>query len=161
MVLARYDGLTTGTYILYTAYQVPPWSYACYALLNSAECQVASGQALYDFHDQNSSCAVCEVTSRSKQIMIPGRYTCPDTWTVEYSGWLMTEYTASSHVYVLGQDSWNSSRKCSQQQRRSVAPRWGRLRHWPATLSKLWCYKRAGLRCVHQVVKGHRSTGTH
>ena len=49
------------------------------------------GQALADLLNHNVPCAVCEVSSRSKHIMIPGRYTCPDTWTVEYSGWLMAE----------------------------------------------------------------------
>ena len=50
-----------------------------------------SQQALRDLFQHNVPCAVCEVSSRSKQIMIPGRFTCPDTWTVEYSGWLMSE----------------------------------------------------------------------
>ena len=52
---------------------------------------VTLGRALSRLHNHNAPCAVCEVTSRSKQIMIPGRLTCPDTWTTEYSGWLMTE----------------------------------------------------------------------
>ena len=52
---------------------------------------VTLGRALSHLHNHNAPCAVCEVTSRSKQIMIPGRLTCPDTWTTEYSGWLMTE----------------------------------------------------------------------
>ena len=59
--------------------------------LHGAEYQF-NGQALSDLMEHNAPCAVCEVSSRSKQIMIPGRYTCPDTWTVEYSGWLVAEY---------------------------------------------------------------------
>ena len=35
-------------------------------------------------------CAVCEVSTRSKHIMVPGTYECPSGWLVEYSGWLMT-----------------------------------------------------------------------
>ena len=50
------------------------------------------GQPLSHLHDYSVPCAVCVVTSRSNQIMIPGRFTCPDTWTVEYSGWLMAQY---------------------------------------------------------------------
>ena len=61
-----------------------------HAVLYSVEYQSESGQALADLYQHNAPCAVCEVTSRSKQIMIPGRYTCPNTWTVEYSGWLMS-----------------------------------------------------------------------
>jgi len=60
------------------------------ARLYGTEYQIESGQALSGLNQHNAPCAVCEVTNRSKQIMIPGRYTCPDTWTVEYSGWLMT-----------------------------------------------------------------------
>ena len=60
------------------------------AILHGTEYET-SGQALNELHNHNIPCAVCEVSSRSKHIMIPGRYTCPDTWTVEYSGWLMTE----------------------------------------------------------------------
>ena len=32
---------------------------------------------------------VCEVSTRSKHIMVPGTYECPSGWLVEYSGWLM------------------------------------------------------------------------
>ena len=49
------------------------------------------GQVLRDLLQHNVPCVVCNVTSHSRQIMIPGKYTCPDTWTVEYSGWLMSE----------------------------------------------------------------------
>ena len=72
------------------------------AILHATEYQISSGQPLGDLHDHNVPCAVCEVSSRSKHIMIPGRYTCPDTWTVEYSGWLMAEhYTHYRSMYRL------------------------------------------------------------
>ena len=61
------------------------------AILYGTEYQFNGGQPLADLLQHNAPCAVCEVSSRSKQIMIPGRYTCPDTWTVEYSGWLVSE----------------------------------------------------------------------
>ena len=71
------------------------------AILHATEYEIPSGRPLDDLHDHNVPCAVCEVSSRSKQIMIPGRYTCPDTWTVEYSGWLMTErYTFYRSMFV-------------------------------------------------------------
>ena len=60
------------------------------SVLYGVEYEARSGQALSDLFNHNAPCVVCEVSSRSKQIMIPGRYTCPDTWTVEYSGWLMS-----------------------------------------------------------------------
>lgn len=60
------------------------------AVLHGTEYETFN-RALHDLNQHNVPCAVCEVTSRSRQIMIPGRLTCPDTWTAEYSGWLMTE----------------------------------------------------------------------
>ena len=39
-------------------------------------------------HQHNAPCAVC-VTFRSKQFMFPGKNTCPTSWTMEYSGYLM------------------------------------------------------------------------
>ena len=61
------------------------------SVLYSVEYETRDGQALTDLSDHNAPCVVCEVSSRSKQIMIPGRFTCPDTWTVEYTGWLVSE----------------------------------------------------------------------
>ena len=42
--------------------------------------------------DQNVPCAVCYTSTKSVQIMIPAKTTCPDTWTTEYNGYLMTQY---------------------------------------------------------------------
>ena len=36
-------------------------------------------------------CTVCLTNERVALMMIPGRLTCPSTWTMEYSGYLMTE----------------------------------------------------------------------
>ena len=62
------------------------------AILYGTEYEPDSGQALINLLQHNAPCTACEVSSRSKQIMIPGRFTCPDTWTVEYSGWLMSQH---------------------------------------------------------------------
>ena len=43
-------------------------------------------------HNHNVPCAVCELSTRSKVLMIPAKATCPSTWTREYYGYLMTEY---------------------------------------------------------------------
>ncbi len=37
-------------------------------------------------------CAVCHVTKRASQMMVPGRNVCPAGWTREYKGYLMAEY---------------------------------------------------------------------
>jgi hypothetical protein len=42
-------------------------------------------------HNHDVPCAVCHVTKRTSQIMIPGRNVCPTGWTCEYKGYLMAE----------------------------------------------------------------------
>ncbi|XP_025094924.1 uncharacterized protein LOC112564371 [Pomacea canaliculata] len=45
-----------------------------------------------DIHgDKDPLCAVCR-SSRATNVMIPATFYCPDGWTSEYSGWLMTGY---------------------------------------------------------------------
>ena len=39
----------------------------------------------------NAPCAVCH-SPRSTKIMIPGKYSCPGSWTREYYGYVMTSY---------------------------------------------------------------------
>ncbi|KAK2178528.1 hypothetical protein NP493_540g02021 [Ridgeia piscesae] len=53
-------------------------------------------------HDNNVPCAVCLLTSRKTKLMIPAKLTCPNGWTKEYSGYLMSERVvhASSKTYV-------------------------------------------------------------
>ena len=38
----------------------------------------------------NAPCAVCYVTTRATMLMIPGKETCPSSWTREYYGFLMS-----------------------------------------------------------------------
>ena len=44
----------------------------------------------HNYH--NAPCAVCYVATRSVAIMIPAKTQCPTNWTVEYIGYLMTQY---------------------------------------------------------------------
>ena len=46
--------------------------------------------------DQNVPCAVCHTSQRSSKLMIPGKITCPQSWTEEYEGYLMAERTDHS-----------------------------------------------------------------
>ena len=49
-------------------------------------------------HDHDVPCSVCYVATRETVLMIPGRYSCPQNWTLEYYGYLMTERSAhASH----------------------------------------------------------------
>ena len=43
-------------------------------------------------HEHDVPCVVCYVATRETVLMIPGRYTCPQSWTREYYGWLMAEH---------------------------------------------------------------------
>ena len=40
----------------------------------------------------NVPCAVCYVATRSVSVMIPAKTQCPTHWTLEYIGYLMTQY---------------------------------------------------------------------
>ena len=48
-------------------------------------------------HDHNVPCAVCYVLTRVAVTMIPAKTQCPSTWTLEYSGYLMS--TSRDHHY--------------------------------------------------------------
>ena len=43
-------------------------------------------------HDHNVPCAVCYVSTRPTVLMIPAKASCPQNWTREYYGYIMTEY---------------------------------------------------------------------
>ena len=44
------------------------------------------------FDDHNVPCAVCYVTMREIVLMLPAKTSCPVNWTMEYTGYLMTEH---------------------------------------------------------------------
>ena len=53
-------------------------------------------------HDHNVPCAVCDASIRNRVLMLPARLHCPDsTWTLEYSGYLMSTYHASNHYRTM------------------------------------------------------------
>ena len=51
-------------------------------------------------HDHNVPCAVCYISTRIAIVMIPAWTSCPDNWTVEYNGYLMTQ--ASNPTWPRG-----------------------------------------------------------
>ena len=61
-----------------------------------AEYETYGQPPLGHVNQHNVPCAVC-CTSRSKLFMLPGKSTCPTTWTMEYSGYLMTAYYTNSN----------------------------------------------------------------
>ena len=53
-----------------------------------------------EFQGKPTPCAVCFVPQRSASLMIPARTSCPVGWTLEYTGYLMSEdsYSVASTV---------------------------------------------------------------
>ncbi|KAI8506570.1 hypothetical protein Bbelb_159970 [Branchiostoma belcheri] len=45
-------------------------------------------------HNYDVPCSVCLVSGRSTHVMIPARLSCPRGWSMEYSGYLMSEQAA-------------------------------------------------------------------
>ena len=60
--------------------------------LLGSEYELRPGSPLPDLHDHKVPCAVCSVTSRSRLLFMPAWNVCPSTWTLEYSGYLMTAH---------------------------------------------------------------------
>ncbi|CAH1779824.1 unnamed protein product, partial [Owenia fusiformis] len=48
-------------------------------------------------HNHDAVCAVCRVPDRSSHFMLPAMKSCPDTWTKEYNGYLMSQHYTHQH----------------------------------------------------------------
>ena len=59
--------------------------------IHGAEYETWDNRPLHHVNDHNVPCVVCK-TVRECVLMIPARISCPNTWTLEYSGYLMAEY---------------------------------------------------------------------
>ena len=102
-----YDGYTAGTHYSESAGganiiclpKVPQYHNEANAAntgdseLHGAEYQIWGDRYLRGHLDRNVPCAVCEVSTRSKHLMMPALYDCPAGWTEEYDGWLVAERT--------------------------------------------------------------------
>ena len=42
--------------------------------------------------DDDVPCAVCHVTIATSSLMIPAKTTCPSEWTMQYNGYLVSDY---------------------------------------------------------------------
>ena len=65
--------------------------------LYGAEYELPRFSTLYE---QNVPCAVCHTSQRSSKLMLPGTIKCPQSWTEEYEGYLMSERTDHKHSTV-------------------------------------------------------------
>ena len=52
-------------------------------------------------HHHNVPCAVCYASARVAVTMIPAKTRCPSTWTLEYSGYLMSTKAPDSHYRTM------------------------------------------------------------
>ena len=73
----------------YLAYQpgVQGWSYIYGVEYQTGGLRIGPLRAV---HDHNVPCAVCYASTRVAVTMIPAKIRCPSTWTLEYSGYLMS-----------------------------------------------------------------------
>ena len=59
----------------------------------------SSPPALGNLKNYNVPCAACYTSVRAGTIMIPGKTSCPSSWTREYNGYLMSEYGYGKEAY--------------------------------------------------------------
>ena len=79
-----------------------------YSYVYGAEYESNSGP-LSAVSDHNVPCAVCHASTRAAVTMIPAKTRCPSTWTMEYSGYLMSQhYTQYRTMYECVDKSPNS-----------------------------------------------------
>ena len=60
----------------------------------STEYKLSFNPLKKNLFQHDAPCVVCFVKSRASMLMMPARNDCPSGWTVEYHGYLMTEYYA-------------------------------------------------------------------
>ena len=66
------------------------------APIYGVEYQLDGGSPLPVLQDHNVPCAVCHVSTRAAVLMISAWHRCPSQWTLEYTGYLMTEHHTHS-----------------------------------------------------------------
>ena len=59
--------------------------------VQGAEYETLDVPHLSSLAQHNAPCAVCDVPTRARVIMIPAKAVCPPSWTREYNGYLMSE----------------------------------------------------------------------
>ena len=67
-----------------------------HASIYGVEYRLDVGSPLYALQYHNVPCAVCHVSNRAAVLMIPAWHHCPSQWTLEYTGYLMTERNSHS-----------------------------------------------------------------
>ena len=65
-----------------------------HSVMNAIEYRVLPPHPLQHLLHRNVPCAVCYATTRATLLVIPAKTSCPEGWTREYSGYLMSENAA-------------------------------------------------------------------
>ena len=65
------------------------------------EYETYGGSPIATTYQHNAPCAVCYVSTRETALMLPARMECPTSWTLEYSGFLMSEYYTGRHYRTM------------------------------------------------------------
>ena len=63
-----------------------------FSTLHGAEYEAFTDAPLAELRNHNVPCAVCHASLRQAVLMIPARMSCPATWNLEYSGYLMSGF---------------------------------------------------------------------
>jgi len=69
-----------------------------YSSVYGAEYETYAGFPLSAVLNYNVPCAVCYASTRGAVTMVPAKTLCPSTWTLEYSGYLMSNYKGYGHA---------------------------------------------------------------
>ena len=98
-------------------------------------------------NDQNVPCAVCFAKGRVSHVMIPARLSCPNKWTLEYTGYLM-----STRVVHIARTMFECVDKSLEVVRGEAADKdGGKMYNVESTCNGLECppyYKERELACV-------------
>ena len=62
------------------------------SVVQGAEYEINIGSPIVHLHEENAPCAVCDVPTRARVIVVPAKTVCPPSWTREYYGYLMAAY---------------------------------------------------------------------
>ena len=72
--------------------------------IHGVEYHTEDNQPLGHVLNHNVPYVICHSTLRESVLMIPACISCPDTWTLEHSGYLMTEYKCKKHFIKMLKD---------------------------------------------------------
>ena len=72
-----------------------------YSPIYGTEYEIWGDDPVLTTHEHNAPCAVCYVSTRETALMLPARMECPTSWTLEYSGYLMSTYHTNGHYRTM------------------------------------------------------------